>query len=195
MITVQAICMGSNFDILNAIESVVNILAALLGGFCAVKGIRYISALKKKRLAATFSFWVQLWIRIEELQQILAANFSVINGMYSSDVRWDWNPTGTSSNDEAVAHFYECAQETLEFLKNVSDQIPASNSWLEKYMDFVKFLIDVTQYDIRDYNTNFKFFGTETLTDRNQYVQNALTTMNTLLDTIKKQQKEVASRL
>lgn len=61
-------------DAVGTIESSVNIIVAIAGGVCAVSGIRFISALKKKRLSATFSFWIQLRVRIEELQRALYAD-------------------------------------------------------------------------------------------------------------------------
>lgn len=195
MITVHTICSCSDLNILNAVESVVNIIVAIIGGACAVKGICYIGALRKKRLSGTFSFWIQLRVRIEELHQALLANHSIINGLYSNDTRMQWEQSGAPTTDKAVERFYANAQETLYFIKNVSDQIPADDTWLKEYMKFVGFLIDIIQYDIRDSDCNFKFHDGEKLEQRKQYVEDICETMSQLLKTIEKQQNLVASRI
>lgn len=182
-------------DAVGTIESAVNIFVAIAGGICAVSGIRYISALKKKRLSATFSFWIQLRVRIEELRQALCADNSIINGLYSNDVRTHWNNKGSLASDEVVDRFYNNAQETLQFIKNVSDQIPANEKWLNAYTEFISFLIDVSQYDIRNYTSSFKFINTETLEHRQKYCKKICDIMDILLDEIKRKQTVVASKL
>lgn len=185
----------SCLDTLDAIESAVNILGTIAGGICAVSGIRYISILRKKRLSATFSFWIQLRVRIEELRRTLSNDNSIINGLYSHEVRTAWNNRGSLANDEDVERFYNNAQETLQFIKNVSDQIPANKEWLSAYMNFIDFLIDISQYDIRNYSADFKFTNSETLEHRQEYCTKICNIMDTILKEIKCKQNEVASKL
>lgn len=182
-------------DAVGTIESSVNIIVAIAGGVCAVSGIRFISALKKKRLSATFSFWIQLRVRIEELQRALYADNSIINGLYSNEVRTQWNNRGSFASDEVVERFYNNAQETLQFIKNVSDQIPANEKWLGAYSEFISFLIDISQYDIRNYSSNFKFTSSETLDHRKEYCKKICDNMDILLLEIKCKQTDVASKL
>ncbi len=172
-------------DAVGTIESGVNIIVAIAGGICAVSGIRYISVLKKKRLSVTFSFWIQLRVRIEELRRALYADNSIINGLYSNEVRTQWNARGSSASDEVVKRFYDNAQETLQFIKNVSDQIPANEKWLKAYIEFISFLIDVSQYDIRNFSSNFKFTNSETLDHRQNYCKEICGFMDILLMRIK----------
>lgn len=182
-------------EAVGTVESAVNIIAAIAGGICAVVGIRYISVLKKKRLSAIFSFWIQLRVRIEELQRALRADNSIINGLYSNEVRTAWNNKGSLASDEVVGRFYDNAQETLQFIKNVSDQIPANEKWLNAYMEFIGFLIDMSQYDIRDYLSNFKFVKSETLDHRQEYCDKICSIMDILLKEINCKQTDVASKL
>lgn len=182
-------------DAVEMIESMVNIIIAILGGICAVSGIRYISTLKKKRISSIFSFWIQLRVRIEELRRALYADNSIINGLYSNEVRTDWNKRGSLASDDAVKRFYDNAQETLKFIKNVSDQIPANEKWLNSYIEFIDFLIDISQYDIRDYSSSFKFNNSETLNDRQKYCDSICNIMDILLEEINCKQADVAEKL
>lgn len=182
-------------DAVGTIESAVNIIVAIAGEICAVGGIRYLSTLKKKRLSAIFSFWIQLRVRIEELRRALCADNSIINGLYSNEVRTGWNNRGSSASDEPVKQFYDNAHETLQFIKNVSDQIPANENWLNAYMEFISFLIDISQYDIRNYLSSFKFTESETLDDRQEYCDKICDIMDTLLVEIDCKQTDVAGKL
>ena len=124
---------SAGIGILDVIGTVINILAAILGGFCAVKGLRYLEVLRKKRTSAAFSFWIQLRVRIEELRSALVSDNSIVNGLYSDKTRTEWSNTGICASDIVVERFYGDAQETLQFVKNVSDQIPINKEWLNAY--------------------------------------------------------------
>ena len=106
MIIAHTICGCSSANVLSTVESIENIIVAVIGGVCAVKGIRYIVALRKKRLYGTFSFCIQLRVSIEELYQELQTTPSVINGLYSGEVRILWDRCGTPATDKAVERFY-----------------------------------------------------------------------------------------
>lgn len=182
-------------DAIETVESVINIIVSITGGICAVSGIRYILALRKKRLSAIFSFWIQLRVRIEELQRALSVDNSIINGLYSEEVRHNWNNRGSLASDTAVKRFYDNAQETLKFIKNISDQIPANEKWLDSYIEFIHFLIDISQYDIRNYSSDFKFVDSETLNHREEYCNNICNIMDMLLREIDCKQTDVAAKL
>lgn len=181
-------------DAVGVIESGVNIIVAIAGGICAVSGIGYISVLKKKQISATFSFWIQLRVRIEELRRALYADNSIINGLYSDEVRTLWNARGSLASDEVVKRFYNNTQETLQFIKNVSDQIPANKKWLDAYIEFISFLIDVAQYDIRNFSSSFKFTNSETLDHRQKYCKKICGFMDELLTEIDEQQTRAAKK-
>lgn len=198
MLTVQNAveCCSSlvGIDTLSVIETAVNIIATALGGFCALKGVQFLTILKKKRITAMFSFWIQLRVRVEELKNALISDNSILNGLYSADVRLNWGNTSIGASDEAVKRFYDNVQESLQFIKNTSDQIPVNKKWLQSYIKLVDFLLDVTRYDIRDLNSYFMFSGSETINDRNKYCEGVCNNMSNLLKDIVCEQEKTANK-
>ena len=182
-------------DVLGSIETIVNMVFSAIGGFCAFMGISYLASLKKQRNSAIFSFWLQLRVRIEELHLALHSDHSIINGLYSHETRIQWSNEGHMATDEIVTDFHGNVRETLQFIKSISDQIPANKSWLDAYSNFIKFLIDIIQYDIRNQADRFKFTGTETLADRDKYCEDICKTMDTLLTVIREEQEKIARKL
>lgn len=182
-------------DILENIESVTNIIIAIVGVFIAVEGIKYLNTLKERRAATTFTFWIQLEIRIREILIALKDNHSIINGLYSDDARTTWSNQGTSGSDDMVNRFYTNIQETLEFLKGAEDQIPVNTKWLKDYRFFIKFLIDVSQYDIRCTDALFKFSDAETEIDRDKYCSTICKVMDNLLTDIETEQTTASEEL
>lgn len=175
----------------NDMKNIVEIVVAIIGGICALKGISYLQTLKEKRVAAIYSFWSQLSVRISELYSFLDSNHSVINGLYSENVRMSWSGDNSIVSDDSVNKFYQNAIETLAFIKNVPDQMPAYPNWMSDYQSFIKFLITVLQYDITDLEKNYLYNdNTISIEDRDKYCNNICNVMDRLLTGMQHEQEE-----
>lgn len=183
-------------NILEGLNDLAGIIAAIIGGICALKGIGYLETLKKKKAAATFSFWSQLSVRLCELKAALYYDKRILNGLYSEDIRETWVDT-TGASPTVVNKFYQNAHETLFFIKSTPDQMPAYKNWMEDYKGLISFLVDVIQYDVRDLGSGFKFTNDseEEFIYPVDYCNSICTIIDNLLNGMKSEQDEAAERV
>ena len=150
-------------DILSALpnfleggNNLAGIFAAIIGGFCALKGIGYLESLREKKVSATFSFEAQLYAHLYELKFMLDQDETLLTGLYSNTARNEWGNKNAASN-ESLNQFYTCAKNTFDFIKATPDQMPVYKNWVADYTKLIQFLVDVLHYDIRNTTGNFKY--------------------------------------
>ena len=93
-------------------------------GVGAFKGLCYLKTYKEKRATATFTFWVQLRVRMIEIKSWLESDYSLINCLYDKNIRSTWE-SESGTEDDRIDLFKKLVQETLDFIKSASDQMPA----------------------------------------------------------------------
>lgn len=194
MCTVQNTLTDINL-LVGTAKDFIEIIVAIIGGICAVKGISYLQTLKEKRTSAIFTFWSQLSVHVFALYSILNENPSVINGLYSASVRIPWSSSETEVSFSVIERFYHDAQKTLLFIETTADQMPAYSEWTKDYQKFIEFLIIVTRYDITDFEHNFFFKGHGSIEERNKYCEEACTAMKQLLDGMKSEQEKASKKI
>lgn len=194
MCTVQDTLTNINL-VVGTAKDFFEIIVAIIGGICAVKGISYLQTLREKRASAIFTFWSQLSVHVVALYSVLHGHPSVINGLYSSSTRTLWSSSEEEVSFSVIEQFYHDAQKTLLFIETTSDQMPAYREWTEDYQTFIEFLIIVTRYDITDFQHNFYFKGTVSTDERNAYCKKACDAMKKLLDGMKSEQREASKKI
>ena len=186
---------SEGIDIISGIESSVNIIFMLITGVCAIIGILLISKFKEKAIEATFSFWTQLRIRLLRIENRLKNNNGLVNNLYSNDVKSAWSDTGISPSTEDVIDFYNMVEETLHFMENAEDQMPAYRGWVDDYNCVVSFFEDMICYDIRDTVKKFKYNGNESLNERDKLCEEKCKVMKSLIDGILDKQREAEKKI
>lgn len=188
-------------DILNTLSNVLEngnnlagIAAAIIGGFCALKGIGYLESLREKKASATFSFEAQLYAHLYELKAILEQDETLLTGLYSNTARNEWKNKNAAPN-ESLNQFYTCAKNTFDFIKATPDQMPVYKNWVADYTKLIQFLVDVLHYDIRNTTGNFKFQKECEMSSRTAYWKSFCTLLNTLLKEIREDQIKIAGKI
>lgn len=198
--TIQlAACTWQNFfggflDFLEAGNYLAGIVATIIGGYCALKGIGYLESLREKKAGATFSFEIQLYAHLYELKTILGHDERLLTGLYSESARKEWKDRSAASVDN-LAQFYTCTKSTFDFIKAASDQMPVYKNWVIDYTMLIQFLVDILHYDIRDTKNNFKYHEMCNMEERTRYWESVCNLLNTLLTEIKRDQMEIAEEL
>lgn len=181
-------------DIIKYESTLVDIATKIIGCVCALKGIGYLNALRQKKAIATFSFSAQLYVRLYELNIFLSANEQLLTNLYSENAQSEWGDKRGAPENE-LTQFYECAEETLNFIKISSDQMPSYKDWEEDYMNLIQFLVDIIFFDIRDGKNRFKYTENCSIDDRTHYWQNKCDLLQKLLSGIKEEKKKKAREI
>lgn len=191
--TFQSFC-DALFAFLEGGNNLAGIIAAIIGGFCALKGIGYLESLREKKAGATFSFEAQLYAYLYELRFMLGEDERLLTGLYSEAAKNEWDNT-SAAPAENLDQFYTCAKSTLDFIKSASDQMPAYKSWVADYTNLIQFLVDILHYDIRDIKKNFKYHEMCSMEERSIYWKSICSLLDTLLVGIKADQTEIAKKI
>lgn len=163
-------------------------------GVGAFKGLGYLKTYKEKRSAATFTFWIQLKLRIMEIKSWLENDFNLINYLFDENARSLWE-SDSADLDSRILNFKNIIVEAKKFIENASDQIPAYLGWIDDYNEFIQFLNDVIQFDICIGDDYFKFVGEQSVNVRNMYCKNKCQAMQRMCDGIEVRQKKVEEEL
>lgn len=184
-------CISNSFPkSIDMVKAVVDIIVAIIGGICAIKGINLLKTLREKKVAATFSFWSQLCVKLKMLVSRLEDDPSLINNLYSTTSQTAWSTAGAPPDSQDLCDFDAICNEAFEFIKKAPDQIPAYLGWTDDYTELISFLDDVSHYDIKNCSSRFKFTGNYTMNERDEYVLSICIVINRMIDNIKKAQKD-----
>lgn len=192
-ITLQGI-LGALPTYLEGGNNLAGILAAIIGGFCALKGIGYLESLRKKKVSATFSFEAQLYAHLYELKFMLDQDETLLTGLYSNTARSEWGNKNAAS-EEKLNQFYTCAKNTFKFIKAAPDQMPVYKNWVTDYTKLIQFLVDILHYDIRNTMGNFKYQDKCPMEIRTNYWKSFCSLLNTLLVEIRNDQIKIAGEI
>lgn len=180
--------------ILEGGNNLAGMITAVLGGICALNGIRYLTILRQKKVAATFSFEAQLYARLYELKLLLDGDELLLTNFFSDSARKEWGDQRAAPEVE-VNQFYIAAQETLSFIKNAEDQMPAYSDWVSDYAMLIQFLVDVLHFDIRDSKNRFKYIKPCSMTERTALYNSTCAMLDKLMGGIKEDQTTTTKAL
>lgn len=167
---------------------------AIIGGICAISGIRFIKSLREKRAASLFSFWSQLSVRLRQIKSRLEMDNSLVNNLYSPQVKASWTSGAASCVEEKMRDYKKLVESTLEYLKSAADQMPAYNGWVNDYIQIVDYLDDLIMYDILDSSNGFKF-NTGTESDRTAYCNDICVVIERMISGILLEQNAAEKKL
>lgn len=159
-------------------------------GVSAIKGLGYLKTYKEKKGTATFTFWMQLNIRIIEIKGWLENDYNLINYLFDENSRSLWE-SESADNNERVKLFKNYVEETIQFIKKTPDQMPAYIGWSDDYSKFIIFLNDIVQFDICDGKDYFKFENEQTTEKRNKYCKDICKIMEKMYQGILAEQKKI----
>ena len=163
-------------------------------GIGAYKGLKYLKTYKEKRNAATFTFWMQLRIRMVEIKSWLEEAPDLVDYLYDETTRGEWLGDPPIF-DERIQQFKKMIEETNKFIKDIPDQMPAYVGWTDDYNEFIKFLNDSIQFDISDGYHYFKFGGGKDIMHRDKYVQDICNIIDKMSKEIVLRQKNIELEL
>lgn len=181
-------------NILEEANNMVGIIAAIIGGICALKGIGYLETLRQRKASATFSFEAQLYARLYELKLLLDDNERLLTNFYSEIARGEWGDKRGASKEELDC-FYDCAKETLGFIKSAADQMPAYDAWVEDYAELIQFLVDVLHFDVRTFDRSFKYVEPCSMEKRKELCKSICEILDRMMAGIKKDQEKTTKDL
>lgn len=191
----KAVPYVDGFTIYNyeSLETVGSIFLSIVTGVSIIIGMRYIKSLREKKLAASFSFWSQIKLKIIRLQNYLLWNKEIINNFYNTESRLRWEEKEVSMDQ--LNDFKKLVIDVLEYLDKTPDQMPAYIGWSEDMMVLMDFLTKVIQYDICN-NTNM-FFSNEIVDkkERDVYYSNVCNAIQSLISGIQNGQFELEKKL
>lgn len=162
----------------------VNIIV-ILGG---ILGLLYCKKLKEKQMNATFSYLTQLKVRLQILQTMYATHENEIMERFIPETKRREDACAKSSFiNDIVDEFSRNALETLKFLQESQEQMPASKDWVDKYEILIEFLLDAEHLSM---HTFYKWIEDDEKQERDSYLQKHKKNLNELLSDIKTEQQK-----
>ena len=191
----MVLCKMCNLPNISTIRDMVEIFALIVGGVAAIRGMSFLSELKKKRSAAVFTYWTQLGYRLKEIEKRLKQENGLINNLYSPEARKNWTPEYSTPDSEAIVEFKEIAQDCYSFIKAAPDQIPVADGWTNAMNQITTFLDDIQCYDICDSKKHFMVKEEQIPHVRDDYCKSILNNIQCVITMIEAEQKEAEKRL
>ena len=169
-------------------ETVSNIVVnafVILGG---VLGLLYYRKLKEKQMNAAFSYLAQLQVRLKTLQTLYISYEDQIMERFIPETKRRVDADSVSSFiNEIIDEFSRTALETLKFLQESQEQMPASKEWTDKYEILIEFLLDAEHLSIQ---TFYKWIDDDKNQLREKYLQKHKKNLAELLSDIKREQEK-----
>lgn len=179
--------------VLDSLSTVAGTFLSIVTGVGILFGMSYLKSLKEKKLAASFSFWSQIKLKIVRLQNYLLWNKEIINNLYSTESRLYWEEKEVAL--EQLQEFKKLASEVLEYLDKTPDQMPAYKGWSNDMINFIDFLSKIVQYDICKSNDMFLNKEIVEKEERDSYYADICKTMKNLIDGIQEGQTDLENKL
>lgn len=160
----------------------------------AYKGLGYIKTFEEKKNTATFTYWVQLRIRLLIIKGWLEEDNNLINFLFGEESRATWE-SEVGADKQRIEKFLDIVEETIHFIKTTPDQIPAYNGWTDDYNKLIIFLREITLFDISNGKCYFKFNGINNIKERNDYCKDICSVIERMCNGIMHKQAEIEGRI
>lgn len=181
-------------DVLTVTDSAVGIVVNVLVIIGGIVGFSYIKKLREKQKDSTFSYLTKLSVRINCIYHIVINNRNDIAERFINiSNRRIPCADKIKSTYNAIEILSQNASETLKFLMNEDNQIPAQKGWIKSLNLFVDFLIDCEQLKNP---TFFKWMnGNENQSDIDKYIEKHIKCMDRLIKMIRKCQIDLENKI
>lgn len=111
------------------------------------------------------------------------------------DEREDIEESKSLFIEEIICKCSNNAKETIEFLKNADNQMPIDTTWMDKYGDFLDFLIDIENIQDPMFH-KFEFDDdAEYKTAKKDYYEHHYQNMNLMMQGIDTKQKGMSEKI
>lgn len=163
----------------------------IVGG---ILGFNYIWKLRDKQMDSTFSYLTRLNVRLKYFDETLR--------MYKSDIMDRFIPVNarreTSGDriplvEDTIKCLSENAKETLKFLKDENEQMPAQKGWVDHFNCFVEFLLDCERLKHSSYfkwNTSFDLEK-----EKSKYYEEHTKNISEILKMVEERRRELEGKL
>ena len=178
---------------LDGIETISSIIVNIIVALGGVLGLLYYRKLREKQKNAVFSYLTQLKVRSETLYALYITYEQQIMECFIPETKRRRDLDSTSSFiDKIIDEFSQCAAETLEFLKNSNEQMPASKEWSEEYDILIEFLLDAKHLSMGTY---YKWISDDDKEQRKTYAARHKNNLKKILEDITEKQNENISKM
>lgn len=171
-------------------DIIVNFIV-IIGG---VLGLSYIKRMREKQSDATFSYLMRLNIRLKYFKIIFEKYRDNIMGrFYPETYRREPSVERMNLVEETIQDLSQQAKETLDFLRNEDNQLPAKKGWVENINQFIELLIICEQLKNREY---FMWTENEDIEkEKDGHYKEIMKIINTLLNMVNERQKELENKI
>lgn len=180
-----------NYNGMDNIESFTNSVANTVVVIVGISGIFYCKKLKEKQMNATFSYLAQLQVRVKSLYDLFDIyQDNIMERLYLPRERKEDLTDLTPFIEDLIEQFSSLADETISFLRQTDEQMPACREWPELYSRLIVFLNDMRQISNKNYHKWYKPSG-----ETEQYKKIHVNNMKLILDAIEERQKEITKKI
>lgn len=181
-------------DFLTITDSVVGIVVNILVIIGGILGLNYIKKLREKQKDSIFGYLTKLNVRINCIYQIFINNCDdITEQLIDISNRRIPSANKVQSTYNVMEILSQNASETLKFLMNEDDQIPAKKGWTDCLNSFISFLIDCEQLKNP---TFFKWVNKDDhQKDIDEYIKNHINCMKNLLEMINDCQIDLENKI
>lgn len=190
---VQGLVLVFEYENMANIESFSNIIVNLIVICGGVIGILFCRQLRDKQMNATFSYLTQLQVRVNKLYNLYSSYGEQIMDRYVpiSMRRQDVNAR-TPFIEDIIKEFAENAAETLKFLRETGEQMPASREWPSYFKLLLDFLSDAEHLS----NVNFNKWASDgDIMQKEEYYNKHIENLNNIIQAIDKRQEYLTNRI
>lgn len=180
-------------DDMGNLESFSNIIVNLIVICGGVMGILYCKQLRDKQMNATFSYLTQLKVRVKKLYNLYSYYGKEIMDRYvpENKRRHDINAK-TPFMDDIIKEFAENAAETLSFLRETGEQMPASREWPIYFDLLLDFLNDAEHLSNPQFN---KWASDEDIMQKEDYYKKHKENLCNIIKVVDQRQKYLTNKI
>lgn len=181
----------SFFDYTENVLTLANEVIALV---VIIIGLSWITPLKEKQHAASFSFWSQVRIRLIRISGYLKSDDKLLFYLYSSGARIEWNGK-LGPNPDDCKPLKDAVEETLSFLQDADDQMPPYAGWTDDYTELLNSLTDIIVFDICDSESKYKYLTPVDYSELSELSKTKYLHLDAICEKIENKQKEIEKKL
>ncbi len=177
------------------VESFSNIITNIIVIIGGVFGILYLQKLREKQIDATFSYLARLKIRLQYILDIMIKyKLQILDRFIISNKRRN-SIANVATSSFVLEQLALRSKETIQFLMDSDDQVPASENWLEYCDILLEFLEDCEKLLEKDYYKWVPDKDTDTEKLQEEYYEKHKTNIELMLNSIRNNQKEIQEKL
>lgn len=130
-------------DILTNVNTIINSCVNIIVFIGGILGLKYINKLRERQSDSVFSYLTRLNVRLRFFKMSLTDyKTEILDQFIPESHRREIGPERVVFIDEVINNFSESAKETLNFLRNENDQMPAQIGWFKCLDTLIEFLND-----------------------------------------------------